>query len=73
NGHIMAVNANDDSVTRLSGVLREPISLRAVGDFPLAVVVNPANNLVYVGNRLSNTISVFYDFPALAEIRRTYR
>ena len=34
---------------------------------------NPANNLVYVGNRLSNTISVFYDFPALAEIRRTYR
>ena len=73
NGHIMAVNANDDSVTRLSGVLREPISLRMTGDFPLAVVVNPANNLVYVGNRLSNTISVFYDFPALAEIRRTYR
>ena len=73
NGHIMAVNAEDDSVTRLSGVLRETISTRVVGDFPLDVVVNPANNLVYVGNRQSNTISVFYDFPALAEIRRAAR
>jgi len=36
-------------------------------------VVNPSNNLVYVGNRLSNTISVFYDFPALLEIRRAAR
>lgn len=73
NGHIMAVNAEDDSVTRLSGVLREPIGVRPVGDYPFDVVVNPSNNLVYVGNRLSNTISVFYDFPALLEIRRAAR
>lgn len=73
NGHIMAVNAEDDSVTRLSGVLREVISTRAVGDAPFDVVINPGNNLVYVSNRLSNTISLFYDFPALLEIRRAYR
>lgn len=60
-GHVFVANSAAATVTVIDGPGMVVLNTLAVGDDPGMVGVNPATNLVYVGNRGSNSVQVLQD------------
>lgn len=58
---VFVTNSAANNVSIVDGDSNALVGLQAVGQFPYGIAVNPNDGAVYVGNGLSDNLSLFYD------------
>ncbi len=62
-GHVFVANSGANMMTVFDGVSLAVLATVPTGSDPGMIGVNPATNLVYIGNRLSNSVQIYHDAP----------
>lgn len=63
NNRVYVTNSASNTVTIIDGITSQVLNTAPVGVDPFGIAANAVDGLVYVANRSSSTLSLFYDAP----------
>ncbi len=69
-GHVFVANSGANTMTVFDGMSLAVLATVATGSDPGMIGVNSATNLVYIGNRLSDSVQIYHDSPVTMQARR---